>query len=186
MTKPLDRTEDLIKLPVPDALAALQRQGLLPTSTTDRVFKPDPGDVQPSFAALALISPRNAYIAGRATMSVSNPQWFVAGDNAEIGFRWIPGGFGSLVWFDFQNVGANRNLIIYIELRVNPPGPVTFRLGATGNPTNTLVSNQGTGGLRTYVPLSMKSTAEGRAIAYVTPTQPDYGGAWYSTSLYGF
>jgi len=119
-------------------------------------------------------------------MSVSSPQWFVAGDNAEIGFRWIPGSFGSIVWLDVQNLGANRNLLIYIELRVNPPGAVTFTLGGTGNPTSTLVSHHGTGGARTFVPLSLKSTADGRAIAYVTPTQPDFGGAWYGATLYGF
>jgi len=186
MTTSLERTEELAKLPVQDALAALRRQGLLPTSTTERLYQPDPEEIAPSFAALAQISPRNAYIAGRASMSVSSPQWFIAGDNAEIGFRWVPGTFGSIVWFDFQNLGANRNLLIYIELRVNPPAAVTFTLGATGNPTTTLVSNQSTGGVRTFVPLSLKSTANGRAIAYVTPKQFNDGGAWYSTTLYGF
>ena len=186
MTTSLERTDELIKLPVPDALAALRQQGLLPASTTERVYQRDPVDVQPSFAALAQISPRNAYIAGRASMSVSGPQWFIAGDNAEIGFRWVPGTFGSIVWLEFRNLGANRNLLIYIELRVNPPGAVTFILGGTGNPTSTLVSNQSTGDVRTFIPLSLKSTADGRAIAYVTPQQPDYGGAWYSATLYGF
>ena len=57
-------------------------------------------------------------------MSVSGPQWFIAGDTAEIGFRRNPGTFfGSIVWFDFRNLGANRNLVAWIELRVNPPAP---------------------------------------------------------------
>ena len=98
------------------------------------------------------------FIAGRAQMSVSGPQWFIAGDTAEIGFRWNPGTFfGSIVWFDFRNLGANRNLVAWIELRVNPPGPTTFRIAGSGNPTSILVSNQGTGGQRLIVPLALKS-----------------------------
>jgi hypothetical protein len=55
-------------------------------------------------------------------MSVSNPQWFVAGDNAEIGFRWIPGGFGSLVWFDFQTWGRTEPDHLH-RTSSEPPGP---------------------------------------------------------------
>lgn len=56
-------------------------------------------------------------------MSISGPQWVIARDTAGIGFRWNPGTFfGSIVWFDFRNLGANRNLVAWIELRVNPRG----------------------------------------------------------------
>lgn len=74
-------------------------------------------------ATLAQTSPRAPFIAGRAQMSISGPQWFISGDTAEIGFRWNPGTFfGSIVWFDFRNLGANRNLVAWIEMRVNPRG----------------------------------------------------------------
>jgi hypothetical protein len=136
---------------------------------------------------LAQTSRRAPFIAGRAQMSISGPRWFIAGDTAEIGFRWNPGTFfGSIVWFDFRNLGSNRNLVAWIELRVNPPGPTTFRLAGSGNPTGVLVSNQGTGGQRTIVPLTLKSGPDGRAIAYVTPTEPGAGGVWYGTTLFGF
>ena len=184
MTTSLERTEELIKLPVPDALAALHRQGLFPTSTTERTYRPDPSGTPPSFAALAQNSPR---LHRRPGVDVGQqPAVVRRGRQRRNRFRWIPGSFGSIVWLDVQNLGANRNLLIYIELRVNPPGAVTFTLGGTGNPTSTLVSHQGTGGARTFVPLSLKSTADGRAIAYVTPTQPDFGGASYGATLYGF
>ena len=58
MTTSLERTEELIKLPVPDALAALHRQGLFPTSTTERTYRPDPSGTPPSFAALAQVGIR--------------------------------------------------------------------------------------------------------------------------------
>jgi hypothetical protein len=48
------------------------------------------------------------------------------------------------------------------------------------------VSNQGTGGQRAIVLLTLKSGSDGRAIAFVTPTEPGTGGVWYGTTLFGF
>jgi hypothetical protein len=48
------------------------------------------------------------------------------------------------------------------------------------------VSNQGTGGQRAIVLLTLKSGSDGRAIAFVTPTEPGAGGVWYGTTLFGF
>jgi hypothetical protein len=187
MTTTVTSIEELFRNPAADPVAEMRAQGLLPREITDKVYRPDPAVVQPASAsALATVTPRSAYIAGRAQMSVSGPQWFIAGTSAEIGFKWNPGSWGSIVWFDFYNLGANRDLICWIELRVNPPATTTFRLGGTGNPTGTIVNHQSTGGLRTWVPIYLKSMADGRAIVFVTPTGLGDGGAWYSTSLYGF
>jgi hypothetical protein len=54
------------------------------------------------------------------------------------------------------------------------------------NPTRILVSNQGTGGQRAIVPLTLKSGSDGRATAFVTPTEPGAGGVWYGATLFGF
>ena len=187
MTKAIENIEELFTNPDRDPVAEFRAQGLLPSETTDRSYTPQAVQAPAGAVALAQTSPRAPFIAGRAQMSVSGPQWFIAGDTAEIGFRWNPGTFfGSIVWFDFRNLGANRDLLAWIELRVNPPGPTTFRIAGSGNPTSILISNQGTGGQRMIVPLVLKSGADGRAIAYVTPTEPGFGGAWYSTTLFGF
>jgi len=187
MTKAIENLEELFISPDRHLIAEFHEQGLLPSETTDRIYTPQAVQVPAGAVSLAQTSPRVPFIAGRAQMSVSGPQWFIAGDAAEIGFRWNPGTFfGSIVWFDFRNLGANRNLLAWIELRVNPPGPTTFRLAGSGNPTIILVNNQGTAGQRTIVPLTLKSGPDGRAIAYVTPTELGFGGAWYSTTLFGF
>ncbi len=187
MTKAIENIEELFTDPNRDLIAEFRAQGLLPNQTTDRIYTPQAMQVPAGAATLAQTSPRLPFVAGRAQMSVSGPQWFIAGDTAEIGFRWNPGTFfGSIVWFDFRNLGANRTLVAWIELRVNPPGPTTFRLAGSGNPTSILVNNQGTGGQRVFVPLTLKSGSDGRAIAYVTPTEPGSGGAWYGTTLLGF
>jgi len=187
MTKAIENLEELFVSQDRDPIAEFRAQGLVPSETTDRLYKPQAVQVPAGVATLAQTSPRAPFIAGRAQMSVSGPQWVIAGDTAEIGFRWNPGTFfGSIVWFDFRNLGANRKLVAWIELRVSPPGPTTFRLGGSGNPTSVLVSNQGTGGQRTIVPLALKSGSDGRAIAFVTPTEPGAGGVWYATTLFGF
>lgn len=193
MTKAIENIEEFFISPDRDPIAEFRAHGLLPSETTDRIYTPqdhrrwrfrpvwppwpNPGPDQPARAVHC-----------RAGTDVGQRAAVVhAGDTAEIGFRWNPGTFfGSLVWFDFRNLGANRNLVAWIELRVNPPGPTTFRLGGSGNPTSILVSNQGTGGQRTIIPLTLKSGSDGRAIAFVTPTEPGAGGAWYSTTLFGF
>jgi len=186
MTTTVTSIEELFRNPDADPLAEMRAQGLLPREITDKPYRPDPAVIQPASAtALANISPRAAYIGGRAHMSISGPQWFIAGATAEIGFKWNPGSWGSIVWFDFYNLGANRDLVCWIELRVNPPGPTTFRLGGSGNPTGIIINHQSTGGQRTWIPMYLRSGSDGRAVAYVTPTQLGGGGAWYATSLYG-
>jgi hypothetical protein len=70
----------IVHQPGRDPIAELRSQGLLPNETTDRTYTPEAVQVPAGVATLAKTSPRAPFIAGRAQMSVSGPQWFIAGD----------------------------------------------------------------------------------------------------------
>jgi hypothetical protein len=183
MTDTALRADELFRLPVPEALAAMRAQGLLPATTTETRWAPDPTLVQPAAAAaLAQIDPRRPYTAGRASLSASAPQFFSTGIG-EVSIRDEAG--LNAIFFNFQTLGANRKCIAWFDLRVYGPGSTSLTLGGTGNPSTVVVTNQATAGQKVSVPYALTALPDGRASAYVVPSFPTHGGVWYGTTVYG-
>ena len=67
MTDVIDRTE-LLQRPAAETLPAMRALGMLPERTTDRVWVPDPVDIQPSFGPLCQINPLQPFTAGGLTV----------------------------------------------------------------------------------------------------------------------
>ena len=99
-------------------------------------------------------------------------------------FRSQSGSSGGIIWNDFVGLGANRQLLVWISLRVYGGGSVT--IGGTGNPSTVVVSSVSTGGQTTSIPYALTSTSDGRATLYLVPTSSGMGGAWLGSTLYGF
>jgi hypothetical protein len=185
MTDILDRADDLLLRPFEEALPALRAQGMLPETTTERAWTPNPGVVQPIAAPLVQLDPRKPYVAGKGDLTVFEPQWYASNGTPEVSIRSQPGGFASVIYTGFAGLGANRKCIAWFDLRVYSGASTSITLGGSGNPSTVVVTNQATGGQRTWVPLALTANASGTALAYMVPTLNGHGGAWYGVSLYG-
>jgi hypothetical protein len=106
MSLTAERIDDVFQLPAAEALPALRAAGLLPERTTEVAWKPNPDDVQPSFAALAQIDPQHPFTAGHASMSVFGPQWFTTGA-PEVSIRTQPGSLNGVIYLNFSGFPAS-------------------------------------------------------------------------------
>jgi hypothetical protein len=181
MTQTLVESEIFIR-PIEEALAAARAAGLLPERVTDRVWKPDPAQVQPAFGLLSTLTPKAPFTA-KGYLSATRPDYFQAGNTPYIAMQSKPGIFDGVVWHSFNGLGANRQCIIWLSLRVY--GASSLIIGGTGNPSQLTVSHANTGGQTVSVPFGMTATSDGRAYLYIVPAQDNQGGEWYSSSLYG-
>jgi hypothetical protein len=185
MTDILERADDLFRRPFEEALPTLRAEGLLPETTTDRVWTPNPGVVQPITAPLVQLDPRKPYIAGKGDLSVFEPQWYLTNGVPEVSIRSQPGAFASVIWVGFSGLGANRKCIAWFDLLVYGPASTSISLGGSGNPSTVVVTHQATAGQRTWVPLALTASASGTALAFMIPTLTGHGGRWHATQLYG-
>jgi hypothetical protein len=186
VTDIIDRTDDLLRLPATDALPALRAQGLLPATTTETIFRPDPAQVQPVVAPLAQLEPNKPFVAGKARCSTFDPQWVITGPAQEVAIYDDPGLPGGVIYFSFQGLGANRKCVAWFDLRVYGPGSSSLTIGGSGNPSVVKVTNSATSGQRVWVPFAFTATAGGEGILYLVPSQVASGGVWFGTSVYGF
>ena len=187
MTEVIDRTE-LFQRPAAETLPAMRALGMLPERTTDRVWVPDPADIQPAFGLLCQIDPRTPFAAGKASLSAYNPQWFStsAGAQPEVSIRSKSGGPSGVIYFNFSGLGAGRKCVAWVDMVVySSPAGSAITMGATGNPSQVVVTSASTGGKRVSVPLAMTASSDGTAFAYFVPTLTGHGGAWYGTTVYG-
>jgi hypothetical protein len=186
MTDIAVRTEELFRLPRSEALAAMRAEGLLPATTTERRWAPDPTIVKPAVDSglIAKVDARRPYSAGKASLVVARPQYYATGANPGIDLIDDSPNLNT-IFLSFETLGANRKCIAWFDLSVFGPGTRSFTLGATGNPSTVVVTNQATGGVRTWVPLALTSLADGRAYAWMAPTKSGDGGTWFATEVYG-
>ncbi|MGS0684929.1 hypothetical protein ACVBEQ_07225 [Nakamurella sp. GG22] len=186
MTTSTDRIQDVLAAPDSNTIRVLQEQGLLPVSTTERVWTREDAQQQPAVGLLAVIDPKHTFAAGKMSLSVSNPDSFYTNDvGGDVVLRSRVGTFTSL-FLAFNGLGSNRKLLAWFDVRVFGPGSTSLTIGGTGNPSTTVVTNQATGGQRVTIPFGMTATSDGRAYAYVVPTLTGHAGSWYGTSVYGF
>ena len=185
MTDVIDRTE-LLQRPASETLPAMRALGMLPERTTDRVWVPDPADIQPSIGLLCQIDPLHPFTAGKASQSAYNPQWFSTSGLPEVSIRSKSGGPNGAIYFNLSGLGAGRKCVAWVDLLVySSPAGCSITMGATGNPSQVVVTAASTGGKRVSVPLSMTASADGTAFAYFVPSLTGHGGAWYGTTVYG-
>src|SRR5262245_38721437 len=184
MTDVLDRADDVFLRPLEEALPALRAEGLLPETTSERLWAPNPGVVLPIAAPFVQLDPRKPYIAGKGDITVFGPQWYATVGTPEVSIRSTPGGFSSVIYFGFSGLGANRKCIAWFDLRVYSGASTALVLGGSGNPSTVVVTNGATGGQRTWVPLALTANASGNAVAYMVPSQTGHGGVWFATQLY--
>jgi hypothetical protein len=161
--------------------------GMLPERTTDRVWVPDPADIQPAFGLLCQIDPRTPFAAGKASLSAYNPQWFStsAGAQPEVSIRSNRADRAassistSPVLALAANVWRGVDMVVYSS-PAGAPSPRRHR-----QPVPVVVTSASTGGKRVSVPLAMTASSDGTAFAYFVPTLTGHGGAWYGTTVYG-
>jgi len=170
MTDVIDRTE-LLQRPASETLPAMRALGMLPERTTDRVWVPDPADIQPSIGLLCQIDPSHPFTAGKASQTAYNPQWFSTSGLPEVSIRSKSGGPNGAIYFNLSGLGAGRKCVAWVDLLVySSPAGCSITMGATGNPSQVVVTAASTGGKRVSVPLSLTASADGTAFAYFVPS----------------
>jgi len=151
MTDVIDRTE-LLQRPASETLPAMRALGMLPERTTDRVWVPDPADIQPSIGLLCQIDPLHPFTAGKVSQSAYNPQWFSTSGLPEVSIRSKSGGPNGAIYFNLSGLGAGRKCVAWVDLLVySSPAGCSITMGATGNPSQVVVTAASTGGKRVSV-----------------------------------
>ena len=117
MTDVIDRTE-LLQRPASETLPAMRALGMLPERTTDRVWVPDPADIQPSIGLLCQIDPLHPFTAGKVSQSAYNPQWFSTSGLPEVSIRSKSGGPNGAIYFNLSGLGAGRKCVAWVDLLV--------------------------------------------------------------------
>lgn len=182
MTQTANETREMFAQPFPEALAAGRKAGMFPASPTQREWRPDASQVQPAFGLITSLTPRVPFTA-KGYVSATRPDYFQPGNTPYISMYSTPGVFDGVVWHTFNGLGASRNLIIWLSLRVY--GGSSLVIGGTGNPAQLTVTSASTAGQQVSVPFGMTSTQDGRAYLYLLPSLDNQGGQWFSSSLYG-
>jgi hypothetical protein len=186
MTDVAFRSEDLSKLPVAEALAAMRAEGWLPSNPTETRWNPVGAPVRTrASVVLAQVSPRHPFTAGRATLLVMAPVWYAAGSGVGSGemFMKNTGSLGTIAYFTFENLGANAKCIAWFDIQVNAPASSSFTLSGTGNPSTLIVTNQATNGQRVSVPLVLTALPDGRAYCTMFLTQLGHAGSWFCATV---
>jgi len=186
MTTATDRADVLIEVPTEDTLRILREQQLLPAAGKEIPWTKADARPLPSFAALAQVDPKHTFKSGHFSLSISNAESLFTNEvTGQLHLRSRAGVFTAL-FVSFAGLGANRKILAYFDVQVFGPGSNSVTIGGTGNPSNSVVSNQATGGQRVSIPYGMTATSDGKAYAFLVPTLTGNSCAWYGTSVYGF
>ncbi len=182
MTQTTVNDAEVFRLPPEEALAELRAAGLLPARPAEQLWRPDASQVQPAFAPLTTLTPRVPFTP-KGYLSATRPDDFHAGTNPNVTMQTRPGVFDGVVWHSFSGVGANRQCIMWVSLRVF--GGSSLVIGGTGNPSTLTVTASATGGQQVSIPFGLTATSDGRVYTYLVPALDNMGGQWFSTTLYG-